>query len=455
MQQQVELPIEQEDRTIVRLSVEDLLLDPENPRLASGATKENPSQLDLMKVLWTEMAVDELVLSIAANGYFPEEPLFVIPKNPEDPDTKYVVVEGNRRLAAVRILLYDNLRKKLRAFNMPEIDESAKKKLRKLPVSIYDNREQLWTYLSFRHINTPKRDLEYPAIIEKADMLELPNDFEDVLALADWMELIALESGDRNASAGDLVNALQIPAGKDKANELSLEVMVEIEDRIDATGDAYPFHLYHGRVLQTKDNLHEYVAYLFCLILSYFGWEQIKGASINPRLLFEELACIAARQYIRGEVVQFGTGRRASGVSAFSEAVEHLCRKLGEGKGIRTTETLSKNDDHVDLVAWRDFQDGRPSKLILFGQCATGANWDSKISELQPEAFWSHWMLEGQISPLGRSFYIPHRIPYERDGERWKYYSRYAQGILFDRCRVAYWAWTDNDTLLRDPRYIK
>ena len=155
MQYQADVSERPEEWKIVRLPVEDLLLDPENPRLASTAVSSRPSQSDLMRILWTEMSVDELVMSIAANGYFPEEPLFVIPVDSKDKNGKYHVVEGNRRLAAVRILLDDEWRKRLRVTNMPEIDEAAKEALQTLPASIYMSRESLWTYLSFRHINTP------------------------------------------------------------------------------------------------------------------------------------------------------------------------------------------------------------------------------------------------------------------------------------------------------------
>lgn len=136
--------------------VGDLLLDGENPRLASLTMTDDPSQMDLMRALWTEMAVDELVLSIAANGYFPEEPLFVVPSPDAKHPGEYIVLEGNRRLAAVRILLDDEYRDKLRITGMPTIDEEQKKELGQLPVSIYRNRQQLWAFLSFRHINTPQ-----------------------------------------------------------------------------------------------------------------------------------------------------------------------------------------------------------------------------------------------------------------------------------------------------------
>lgn len=145
------------EREIVPMSVNELLLDPENPRLASGVGGR--SQKELLKILWNEMAVDEVALSIAANGFFQEEPLFVIPSESSINGTKngkYIVVEGNRRLAAVLLLRDDALRGELRATDLPPISVEAKRRLNSLPVSIYKNRKILWEYYGFRHINGPK-----------------------------------------------------------------------------------------------------------------------------------------------------------------------------------------------------------------------------------------------------------------------------------------------------------
>lgn len=139
---------------ISRVPVDGLLLDPNNPRFASGA--ESETQDDLLKVLWNEFAVDEVALSIAANGFFDEEPLFVVPKDAKSGNGPFVVVEGNRRLAAVRLLRDANLRQKIKATNLPEISASDREKLDTLPVSKYESREELWRYVGFRHINGPQ-----------------------------------------------------------------------------------------------------------------------------------------------------------------------------------------------------------------------------------------------------------------------------------------------------------
>lgn len=133
---------------------DNLKLDIQNPRIASITNDKTLSQDELVKLLWTEMAVAEIALSIAVNGYFSGEPLFVVPAKETG---KYIVVEGNRRLAAVRILLKDDLRREIKATELDEnILEENLQTLELLPVVKYNTREELWKYLGFRHINGPK-----------------------------------------------------------------------------------------------------------------------------------------------------------------------------------------------------------------------------------------------------------------------------------------------------------
>ncbi len=136
------------------LPVSQLLLDKENPRLASSLVQE-PTQEDLVRVLWTQMAVDEVALSIAANGYYEDEPLLIIPgKQPRAGTSReYIVIEGNRRLAAVLLLRDSSLRRRIKATDLPSINETDRKALDTLPVSLKPDRESVWAYIGFRHVN--------------------------------------------------------------------------------------------------------------------------------------------------------------------------------------------------------------------------------------------------------------------------------------------------------------
>ena len=182
-----------------------LLLDRDNPRLATFVEKRDPSQFELLKTLWTEMAVDELVLSIAANGYFQEEPLFIIPE--AENSNKYIVVEGNRRLAAVLILRNEEYRDRLKIKNMPRLTSEEKLKLAKLPVSIYPNRKDLWAYLSFRHINSPQEWDPY----SKAKFVALVHD-----TYRETLEEISKRIGDQHETVKRLYRGYKILQQSDK-----------------------------------------------------------------------------------------------------------------------------------------------------------------------------------------------------------------------------------------------
>lgn len=150
------------------IPVGQLFLDPENPRLPEEVQGESESEL--MEVLIKRFNLEELADSMAENGYFDEEPLVAIPKKlPErfkdvDPTnkkyldfiekdtTQFTVVEGNRRVATVRILLDAELRKKYGVRTWPELDRDIAENLSRLPVIIYSQRNEIVPYLGVRHI---------------------------------------------------------------------------------------------------------------------------------------------------------------------------------------------------------------------------------------------------------------------------------------------------------------
>lgn len=107
--------------------------------------------------LWREGAVSEVALSIAANGFYPQEALLVVLDESETRADRpvYTVVEGNRRLAAVMLLASESLRRKAKA-DLPTLTPQELERLTELPVAIYQTRLSLWPYLGFRHLNGTK-----------------------------------------------------------------------------------------------------------------------------------------------------------------------------------------------------------------------------------------------------------------------------------------------------------
>jgi hypothetical protein len=130
------------------LAEESLLLDGQNPRFYGQDGSSD--QQSLLLTLWRDFAVDEIALSIAANGYFAYEPLFAARE-----DGNYVVVEGNRRLAAVKLLRHPELRRMVGAKELPKLSAKAVRELGQVPV-IVTSRERVWQYVGFKHVNGPQ-----------------------------------------------------------------------------------------------------------------------------------------------------------------------------------------------------------------------------------------------------------------------------------------------------------
>jgi hypothetical protein len=137
-------------------------------------------------------------------------------------------------------------------------------------------------------------------------MLSLPKkNPTDTIQLADWLEIYALISGDKNSSRGDLESALRTaslfePGGDEAIQQKLLEVFHEIEDRTKSANQAYPFRM-EGGVLTVKERWEEYPAYVFCLCLSYFGVKQSKSTKAFPRRWFEHISRDALLHYLGGE----------------------------------------------------------------------------------------------------------------------------------------------------------
>lgn len=266
---------------------------------------------------------------------------------------------------------------------------------------------------------------------------------------ADWLELTALAAADRSRSLQDLIQVIrrsgtsdavvdddEDAAKHDRGSEVSQAVAeaawAEVEARSTACGGAYPFNI-ERQLLQARKSA-DLSIYVFLLLLSNFG-AKAGPRDVNAYRIFDDLAAQASSSYLQGDAYVFGFPRRVA-PSKFPAAIDDLCLQMGEGQGNRRRPTTKyQKDAKLDIVSWRHFEDGRPGKLIAFGQCATGANWKSKLSEMQPRAFYSTWLAENPVIPPMRMFFMPFRI----SEDEWMTVG-YSAGIVFDRCRLAHHA---------------
>ncbi len=176
------------------LPTANLHFDRENPRLAEYGITRTTSDDDIISLLWDAMDVKELVQSIEASGYFQHEPLIVT-----EEDNQYIVIEGNRRLAAVKALLNPSAYAQ-KGWDIPIIPEQARNDLEHLPATI-SNRLDSWRYLGFKHVNGPAKWSSYAKAKYVAEVHRKYN-----IPLED----IANQIGDRHKTVQRLYRGLMV-----------------------------------------------------------------------------------------------------------------------------------------------------------------------------------------------------------------------------------------------------
>lgn len=116
-----------------------------NPRLPKSFQGKNDEEI--INYLLLESSLVELMQAIGKNDFFPGEQLLVV-KNGKD---QYTVIEGNRRLTAVRLLNNPELAK-VQTKKVNRVYEDAKFSPTVIPCLVFGSRNDIVKYLGYRHI---------------------------------------------------------------------------------------------------------------------------------------------------------------------------------------------------------------------------------------------------------------------------------------------------------------
>lgn len=203
------------------LEVSSLVFDSRNPRLR-GEEDADLTQQTIFELLWRDFAVDEVAASIAANGYFPYEPMFVVVEA-----RHRVVVEGNRRLAALKAIV-GQMQLPDGEFALPPVTDAERDRLMSIPC-IQTTRNDVWQYIGFKHVNGPQA---WQSASKASYIAEVHN------TLGVPLEEIARRIGDRHATVQRLYRALMVIDQAERA---------DVFQRSDRYKQHFSFsHLYTG-----------------------------------------------------------------------------------------------------------------------------------------------------------------------------------------------------------------
>ncbi|MCB9293439.1 MAG: ParB N-terminal domain-containing protein [Lewinellaceae bacterium] len=135
---------------LTELPLEKLQLDSDNPRLPERL--KGSKEKYILEWMLEDASLLDLMASILENGFFPGEPLIGIQSSEKD---KVAIIEGNRRLAACKLLNNPQLTSvRRKTIDSLLEDESLHKNIpSELPVYICPDRKSIQNYLGFRHVS--------------------------------------------------------------------------------------------------------------------------------------------------------------------------------------------------------------------------------------------------------------------------------------------------------------
>jgi hypothetical protein len=188
------------------MAVASLHLDAKNPRLGRETTARAPREI--IQYLFEHDKAVEVADSIATRGYFPNEPLLAVKEN-----DRLVVVEGNRRLAALKALREPGLlegpkHRQVERLSRKIIDPES---IASVPVTIAPNRKATDRQIAGRHIGTPvlawQAENRASFILDKLEEGYDNDELRDTLGF----NLTDIQDARQTRAIADMARSLEIP----------------------------------------------------------------------------------------------------------------------------------------------------------------------------------------------------------------------------------------------------
>lgn len=196
------MPEVQMSNKIQTLKTVNLQFDPDNPRFYR--LNDASSIPAVIEEMLDDESVQDLMLSIGQKGYFEGEPLLVT----SDGNGNYVVVEGNRRLAAIKLLNGEIEPPQRRKNSIAEIRAGAIVAAPfSLPCLEYATRRDVLRYLGYRHITGIK---EWDSLSKARYLADLRVEFYNDLATVEQLKSLAKDIGSRPDYVAQLLTALSM-----------------------------------------------------------------------------------------------------------------------------------------------------------------------------------------------------------------------------------------------------
>lgn len=195
-----------------------LEFDRGNPRLVAEKNLATASDEEVICALAEIADIGELVNSIVANGYMDIEPLIVTTKNVKTKGN-YRVLEGNRRLSAIRLIQNPNLAVKCKQSIPKDIPERVYDSFKNITVYEVEDEIESRKFIGFKHINGAHRWDSY------AKARFLTGWYKSEIDKGVTIESMARQLGDKNQTVRNLISGMLV------LQQAQTKELFDIDDR--------------------------------------------------------------------------------------------------------------------------------------------------------------------------------------------------------------------------------
>jgi len=136
--------------TTERVEIENLLFDPDNPRLSEDLARD---QQKIFRFLVDDIGVEDLLNSMAASGVIEGDPMIA---RRAEAAGKFYVIEGNRRLAALKLLNGGKIGDGQTEPSLPAVSPEAAETLKKATIQLDWDPQKLEAYLGYKHVTAAR-----------------------------------------------------------------------------------------------------------------------------------------------------------------------------------------------------------------------------------------------------------------------------------------------------------
>lgn len=256
-----------------------------------------------------------------------------------------------------------------------------------------------------------------------------------IAIVCDWIEASVLfeEENITRPQLVDVLTDLEIYTDSDFAFEFTDILFNELNLRQKGMTNAYPFRRQKDK-FEAIGTWRDYIGYSFCLLISllphYISWKDEFAPHYGQQgALFEDITAFRLTKILpEWQIEKYGWTRdHATPLrDLMPNIASFLCERCGD---LDHWAGKRANDAGLDVLCVRAFPDQRIGFFSLLVQCASGANWKSKLRD--PNL--SEWMkyIDFACKP-----YKAVSIPYALDSDTYRKSVVLSEGLLFDRLRL-------------------